>query len=85
MVCGGTKGLVLNIALILLHSVVQGDGVKFGQIVFGIFDENRDQKIDFEEFVMALNVITHGTREEKLNCKMFLISCTIIRAWANYN
>lgn len=38
-------------------------------LIFNVFDDDKDGCIDFQEFVNALSVMTRGTPEEKLECK----------------
>jgi Ca2+-binding EF-hand superfamily protein len=37
-------------------------------LLFGVFDKNKDGQINFHEFVTALSVITRGDANEKLEC-----------------
>uniref|UniRef100_A0A6B2LNU5 EF-hand domain-containing protein n=1 Tax=Arcella intermedia TaxID=1963864 RepID=A0A6B2LNU5_9EUKA len=38
-------------------------------IIFNAFDTNRDGLLSFQEFVLGLSVLNHGTPDEKLTCK----------------
>lgn len=37
-------------------------------LIFNVFDENKDGTINFREFVTALSILTRGTPEEKIEC-----------------
>lgn len=38
------------------------------ELIFNVFDSNKDGSIDFPEFVNALSIMTRGNAEEKLEC-----------------
>jgi len=40
-------------------------------LIFNVFDDDKDACIDFQEFVNALSVMTRGTPDEKLECEYF--------------
>ena len=41
-------------------------------LIFNAFDQDKDDEIRFEEFIIGLWAITKGTSEEKLTCNQFL-------------
>lgn len=43
-----------------------GDSLPFAQLLFNMFDEDRDGRLDFGEFVRAMSVATRGKFMEKL-------------------
>lgn len=38
-------------------------------LIFNVFDDNKDGSINFQEFVTALSVMTRGDPNEKLECR----------------
>ncbi len=38
-------------------------------LIFNVFDDNKDGTINFQEFVTALSIMTRGDPNEKLECK----------------
>jgi Ca2+-binding EF-hand superfamily protein len=41
------------------------------ELIFNVFDTNKDGSISFQEFVTALSILTRGDVNEKLECKTF--------------
>ena len=46
----------------------------FAQIMFNMFDINRNGKLEFYEYTLALSITTRGKFTEKLKCKSFSLS-----------
>ena len=38
------------------------------ELLFNVFDDDKNGSINFQEFVCALSVMTRGTPDEKLEC-----------------
>ena len=46
-------------------------------LIFNVFDDNKDGKINFQEFVTALSIMTRGDPQEKLECMcLYLLTLT---------
>ena len=39
------------------------------RVVFNVVDENGDEYIEFDEFLMAISITSRGELQEKLECK----------------
>lgn len=46
-----------------------GEPEAFAQIMFNMFDVNRNGKLEFYEYTLALSITTRGKFCEKLECK----------------
>ncbi len=59
------------------------------QRMFDFFDQNADNYISFEEFIVGLSVLTKGTMEEKMTCKQdlehFLSGFNVVDAFRGYD
>eukprot|EP00033_Pygsuia_biforma_P000643 GCRY01000758.1.p1 GENE.GCRY01000758.1~~GCRY01000758.1.p1 ORF type:complete len:191 (+),score=30.05 GCRY01000758.1:233-805(+) len=44
-----------------------GDAKPFAELVFRMFDTDRNDEINFKEFIIALSIASKGTQEEKIN------------------
>ena len=53
-----------------------GDPEDYANYIFRVYDGNHNGLIDFSEFICAMSVTSHGTLEEKLECRTR--SCTAI-------
>lgn len=47
-------------------------------LIFNVFDTNKDGTINFQEFVAALSVMTRGTPDEKLECTQPFIFASLL-------
>ncbi|XP_065322584.1 neuronal calcium sensor 1-like isoform X2 [Gordionus sp. m RMFG-2023] len=45
----------------------EGNSTQFSEIIFDVFDENKDGYLNFREFILSLSIISRGTSEEKLD------------------
>ncbi|XP_031560777.1 neuronal calcium sensor 1-like isoform X2 [Actinia tenebrosa] len=43
-----------------------GDSSQYANILFNVFDQNKNGKISFEDFVLGLSISLHGTLDEKM-------------------
>lgn len=44
-----------------------GDATEFASYIFRSFDQNKDDVVDFSEFILGLSITSRGTIEEKLD------------------
>lgn len=44
-----------------------GDATEFASYIFRSFDQNKDDAVDFSEFILGLSITSRGTIEEKLD------------------
>ena len=56
-----------------------GDPFPFAQLMFNLFDFDRNGKLEFHEFMHALSITTRGKLDEKLKCSIsrLLVLCAL--------
>lgn len=47
-----------------------GDAIKYSSLIFKYLDLNEDGEIDFDEFMMSLDISCRGSTAEKIECNL---------------
>lgn len=61
-----TNGVITRPQFLEAIEFVTHAGEHFAERIFSIFDENKDEQIQFPEFRMAMHVLCRGSPEERL-------------------
>merc|ERR1719324_426601 len=62
-----TNGVITQPQFLEAIEFVTHAGEHFGESLFKIFDESKDEQINFSEFKMAMHVLCRGSPEERLS------------------